>query len=59
MIKLLESWKVRLLIAALVAAVVTPPDPWSLIILLVPLFALGETVAFCVRRGWKARLSQR
>jgi len=51
----LQCWRVRLLVAAIVAALVTPPDPFTMLVVMVPLFALGELVAFFVRFSRPAR----
>ena len=51
MIELLrpEYRRFRLLLAAILAAVVTPPDPWIMATVMVPLFAIGEIVVVFVR----------
>jgi Sec-independent protein secretion pathway component TatC len=45
-----RSWKIRLLLATIIAAIVTPPDPLSMVIVGLPLFAIGEIVAVLARR---------
>jgi Sec-independent protein secretion pathway component TatC len=50
------SWRVRSLISAVVAAAVTPPDPFSMLMVWVPLCVLSEIVALFVRSSYsKAR----
>ena len=49
-----ESWRVRWLAAVIVAAVVTPPDPFCMTIVSMPLFVLGEIVALVLRHSRSA-----
>jgi len=48
------SWNVRWLVAVIVAAIVTPPDPFSMIIVWIPLLVLGEIVALVLRHSRSA-----
>ena len=45
------SWRVRSLVSAVVAAAVTPPDPFSMLVVWVPLFLVSEIVALFVRHS--------
>lgn len=45
-----DYWRVRLLLVAIIAAIVTPPDPFAMTLVMAPLFAIGEIALIFVRR---------